>query len=306
MPDNHQEEPTLFFFRETPKNFLSRPPLGSSLQHLETSFLLIAIDRFPHALVSCVSAIESALKAAFNTGQDRTWTLWKLLDKAQKEFPPHADFGKADLKEFRDKRNEIIHYGFSPKDDDRSAVLLLKTGYRLIEQCYQTFFQFPLKRKGEKHGGLLPDLDRHLNISRKVYLKAKNETDLNLTYCFISFAHHIRWKTQHWSMSDWQLELLQSEEESGETAWDFKRKQKTELGLEPLWDFDCPVCNEPESFVCKLDEDELDEGKIRLKRGICVNCNLTIPKNCPFLADELCEDQLDKARPKILKEYGIV
>ena len=306
MPNNQEEAPTLLFFRETPENFLSHPPLASSLQHLETSFLLIHLGRYPHALVSCVAAVESALKAAFDTDQDRNWNLWELLDKAQKEFPPHADFAPADINEIRKKRNTIIHEGFSPKDDEISAVLLLKTGYRLVEQCYDTFFQFPLKRKGERYGGLLSDLDRHLDISRKVYLKAKDETGLNLTYCFISFAHQIRMGIQHWSMSDWQLKVLQSEEESGWTAWDYKQNQKRKLALEPSWDFDCPVCNEPESFVCKLDEDELDKGKISLKRGVCVHCNLIIPKNCPFLADELCEDQLDEARPKILKEYGIV
>ena len=307
MTDKYQEKPKLIFFRETPKDLLTRPPLASSLQHLETSFLLIALRRYPHALVSCASAIESAIKATFNTGQGRKQTFQTLLDRAQKEFPSYAKFARTDIDEFRKKRNEIIHYGFSPKDDEISAVLLLKTGYQLIEQCYQTFFEFPLKRSGEKYGGLLPELDHQLDIARKVYLKAKTERGLNLTYCFIAFAHEIRWRIQPWMMSDWQQEILDSEEDNW-AAWEFKRKQKEELTcsvLDPSWHFDCPVCGDPDSFICELDDNQLDNGKVSLKRGACVNCGLVIPKNCPFLADNLCAEQFDEARPKILKEYGI-
>lgn len=308
MTNGHQEKPKLIFFRETPKDLLKRPPLASSLQNLETSFLLIALSRYPHALVSCASAIESAIKAAFNTNQERKQTFQSLLDRSLKEFPPNSELTRTDVDEFRKKRNEIIHYGFSPKDDEISAVLLLKTGYQLIEQCYQTLFDFSLKRRGENYGGLLPDLDHQLDIARKVYLMAKAVCGLNLTYCFIAFAHEIRWRIQQWMLSDWQQEILYSGEEGGWTAWEFKHKQKEELTckvLDPSWHFDCPICEEPESFVCELDGDELDKAQIRLKRGVCVNCSLIIPSNCPFLADELCKDQFEKARVKIIEEFGI-
>ena len=306
MTDKHQEEPKLLFFRETPEDLLTRPPLASSLQHLETSFLLIALKRYPHALVSCTSAIESALKAAFNTTREPS--LRKLLHQAIKLFPPDADFEKSEINDFLEKRNEIIHYGFSPKDDEISAILLLKTGYRLIEQCYQTFFHFHLKRSSERYGGLFHDVDNQLDISRKVYLKAKDEPGLNLTYCFIAFAHQINWSIRHWMLSDWQKDLLDSEAKSGCEGWDFKHKHKEELEYKIFnasWEFDCPICNSPESFICELDVDELEKGRIRLKRGVCVNCSLKIFMDCPFLSDELCGDQFDEVRPKILKEYGI-
>src|SRR5438270_11346427 len=41
------EKPELHFFRRTPDDLISRPPLGSSLQNLESSFFLIALGRFP-------------------------------------------------------------------------------------------------------------------------------------------------------------------------------------------------------------------------------------------------------------------
>ena len=187
-------------------------------------------------------------------------------------------------------------------------MFLLRTGYSLIEQCYEAFFEFPLQGKGDAYGGLLPDLARHLNVARKVYIKAKEEKELNLTYCFISFAHAIRCGIQHWMMSDWQKDLLHSEEEGGWASWEFQHKHKEELNWKTFdisWHFDCPVCGDPDSFICELDDNQLDKGEVSLKRGVCVNCSLVIPDNCPFLADELCAGQFDEATPKILSEYGI-
>jgi hypothetical protein len=68
MNDKNQK-PTLHFFRDTPDNMISCPPLCSSLQNLESSFFLISLGRYPHAFVACVSAIESALKAALKFGE---------------------------------------------------------------------------------------------------------------------------------------------------------------------------------------------------------------------------------------------
>lgn len=308
MTGTHNDEPRLLFFRYKPTGLITRPPLASSLQHLETSFLLVSMGRYPHALVTCGSAIESAIKAAINASPDDRLDFRKLINKARQLFPLFTTLSEDEIRDFRLKRNEIIHFGFSPKDDEISAVFLLKTGYSLIEQCYEEFFQFPLQGKGDVYGGLLPDLAHHLNVARKVYIKAKEEKGLDLTYCFISFAHAIRWGIQHWMMSDWQKDLLHSEEEGGWASWEFQHKQKEELSWKTFdisWHFDCPVCGDPDSFICELDDTQLDKGKVSLKRGACVNCGLVTPKNCPFLVDELCAEQFDEARPKILKEYGI-
>ena len=64
--DELVNNPELSFFRVTPEGMMSRPPLCSSLQNLESSFLLVALARFPHALVMCASAVESAMKAVLN------------------------------------------------------------------------------------------------------------------------------------------------------------------------------------------------------------------------------------------------
>ncbi len=308
MTNTHQEKPKLLYFRDEPKDLVDCPPLASSLQHLETSFLLVAIRRYPHALVACGSAIESAIKAAIGAGPDDYFNFKELIKKARQLSPSFTSLTDEELKDFREKRNEIIHYGFIPKDDEIAADFLLKTSYPLIEQCYEAFFQFPLQGKGDVYGGLLPDLARHLNVARKVYIKAKEEKEFDLTYCFISFAHNIRWGIQHWMMSDWQNDLLHSEKGIGRDSWEHQHKKKEELSWKTFdnsWHFDCPVCGEPDSFICELDYIRLVKGEVSLKRGVCVNCSLEIPMNCPFLADELCVEQITEARPKILKDYGI-
>jgi hypothetical protein len=302
----NQEEPKLIFFREKPKDLLTHPPLASSLQNLETSFLLIAMHRYPHALIACASAIESAIKAALKITSDEDIKLWPLIKKAKKKYPSftsRSDYNKID--NFRLKRNHMVHFGFIPKDDEESATLLLQTGYNLIAECYETFFKFSLQGKGNNDGGLKPELANHLDVAKWTYIKAQKEKGHDPIYCFISFAHCIRWEFQYQTLSDWQDDVLTLEEEGGCKSWEFKEKQKEELrsAFEPSWDFDCPVCYDPKSFICELDDKRLDKGEIRLKRGVCVHCNLIIPRDCPFLADELCAEQIDNARPTILKEY---
>ena len=306
MGKEEKVEPKLIFFRQAPNNILSKPPLASSLQHLETSFILIALRRYPSALFSCFSAIESALKAAF--GDDRNEKASELLNRAVSQLAQKLPFTIKEVNEFRQKRNRMIHSGFSPKDDESSAILLLGVGYPFIECIYETFFQYPLKRRDKKYGGLLPDIDVQLEIATRVYLKARGIKDLNLEYCFYSFAHYIRWLTQGFMLSDWQQEIL-FPGELDDRAFDYKHEQKEQLErktFEIYWEFDCPVCNDPNSFVCEVDSGELEKKIIVLKRGVCVNCGLLIPSNCPFLANELCVDQVEKNRLEILDEYGIV
>ena len=228
----------------------------------------------------------------------------ELLKQAQRQLPPTEHVDQHDL---REKRNEIIHYGFSPKDDEISAILLLETGFRLIEQYYEHYFDFHLKRHTGEFGGLLPDVDWHLDIAQKVYSKAKELDNINLTYCFRSFAHDIRWVINHWMLSDWQMDALGKEEESGWSSWEFKDKQKTNLESQfgASWTLDCPICEGADTFVVELEDHALGEGEIRLTRGACVDCSFVIPADCPFLADELCMDEIVEATPKILKEYGV-
>ena len=303
MDGTKPNNPQFIFFRKWPANINSCPSLASSLQHLETSLQLISIYRYPHALVTCASAIESALGAVSSSNKINT-NFDSLLKFANGMFRPSDSFTQSDLDEFRRKRNKIIHSGFSPKDDELSVVLLLKTGYPFLEKCYQHFFIFPLRKKDEEYGGLLPEIEKQFDLSLRIYSKAKEIKNISFRYCFIPLAHLIRHRTT--ILPDWQEEGLNNG--GFDVGWEFKYKQREHLfyHFSTAWYFDCPICGDSESFVCELDNDELDKKKIAIIRGLCVNCNLAIPANLPYLADDLFHDQIDRDLPRILKEYGIV
>ncbi len=306
MKKLHLKEPKLVFFRDKPENLRDLPPLASSLQHLETSFLLIALKRYPHALVSCASAIESAIKSSLGKGPKEKNDFKQLMDSAFREFANFTNLSEVAIKDFRDKRNEIAHYGFSPKDDEISAYHLLNAGFPLIEQCYEAFFQFSLIGNEKYHGGLLPEIAHHLLVAKNVFSKKRDKA--HSAYCFSSFSHLIRFNIQRWMLSDWQKDILFSEIESGWKSWEIKHKQKEDLTSKfgASWVFDCPVCNDVESFVCDLDVENLKKREGIIKRGICVNCGFVVSNDDHFLADELFKEQINQQETSILSEYGLL
>lgn len=77
------QEPTLLFFRHRPEGWQTNTLIASSMQSLESSFFLIALGRYPHALAVCASAIESGLQAANIDAKDRDG-FQHLVKKAKK------------------------------------------------------------------------------------------------------------------------------------------------------------------------------------------------------------------------------
>lgn len=95
--DELVNNPELSFFRVTPEGMMSRPPLCSSLQNLESSFLLVALARFPHALVMCASAVESAMKAVLNIPAEQFINAEKLFAKAINSHVALTSFPESQL-----------------------------------------------------------------------------------------------------------------------------------------------------------------------------------------------------------------
>jgi len=89
-------EPTLLFFRHRPADWATRDYIASSMQSLETSLFLIASRRYPHALLVCASAIESALKAA-DIGAKKGASFRDLIENAKNACKPTADLGDTEL-----------------------------------------------------------------------------------------------------------------------------------------------------------------------------------------------------------------
>ena len=126
------------------------------------------------------------------------------------------------------------------------------------------------------------------------------------SFCFIAFAHQIRWSIRGSFMANWECASLDHAEQGFE-KFDLCKTQKEKLEkiLYPSWAFNCPTCMEIETFVCEMDDGLLDVGKVALLRGACTNCGLMIRKGVPFLTDELCRGQVEENQSKILRSLGI-
>ncbi len=295
-----QETPELHFFRTTPDSLMAQPPLASSLQNLESSFFLVALNRFPHALVTCASAVESAMKSVLKLPPEQFLNAEKLFAKAIELHPALLSFPQDQLENFRFTRNRIVHYGFSPRDDEETAILLLQVGFRFLGACYKEFFNFDLR------DGLVMEFGDQLAIALDVYERAKDIPGRHSSWCFSAFGHLVRWTVRESLMADWENEASIHAEETG-VKFDRceKRKHQLERMFGAAWAFDCPVCGDIDAFVCELDENGLNDCVVALKRGECANCGLVVPKDCPFLADALCRQQITDKRWEILQDFGI-
>jgi hypothetical protein len=237
---------------------VSRPPLSSSLQNLESSFFLIALNRFPHALVTCASAVESAMKSVLNLPPEQFVTAEKLFAKAMNLYPALVPFPQDQLESFRFTRNRIVHYGFSPRDDEATAILLLQTGFPFLSACYKEFFNFDLR------DGLEIACGHQLAISLAVFESAKEMPGLHFSWCFSAFGHFIRWAVRPSFIADWENEASVAEETGVTFGRSEKRKRELERAFGTAWAFDCPICEDVDTFVCELDEDSLDDHVVAL------------------------------------------
>lgn len=293
------ERPDLHFFRTTPDRLMSRPPLCSSLQNLESCFFMIALGRFPHALVICASSVESAMKSVLNILPGQFMNAEKLFVQAANAYPALQTFDSGSLDTFRFTRNRIVHYGFSPRDDEETATLLLKIGLPFLSACYREFFNF------DHLSGLVVEFGEQLRIALEVYQKTKDIPDIRYSFCFSAFAHLIRWSVRQSLMADWENDASVRADEIGAK---FKSCERQKNALERIfgaaWFFDCPICDDIGTFVCELDADRLDDRAVVLKRAACASCGLVVP-NIPFLADALVGEEVARKRTEILRDFGI-
>lgn len=297
---NVAPRPKLLFFRSTPSNLMSRPPLCSSLQNLESCFFLIGMDRFPHALVACASAIESCLKAGFNVSQRQHIDLVNLLALAKGHSQKLQQFNQNKIDNFRRTRNSFVHFGFTEADDSGSAQLLLETGFNFLDLCYQEFFTFEL------NGGLLFEYYDQLRNAIDTYEKVKNIQGIDFTYCFMAFTHLFRWALKDNFTTYWESQAMEKADSCGGTFNSCEEyKENLETAFEPCYFFDCPICDDIEALGCQLDNAQLDLGIVHITQAICVSCGLKIPEKVPYLADLVCKKELEENKEKILEEFGI-
>lgn len=294
------QEPTLLFFRHRPESWVTNAFIASSMQSVETSFFLIALGRYPHALSVCASAIESCLQAA-NIGAKKKDGLQDLVAKAKKSSAAVNKFADKLLEDFRETRNQITHRGFTPQDDSKSVSLYLEVGLPFLSLCYREFHSFDLM------DGLLMEYAEHLTISQKTHALAKKIPVVDLSYCLRSFGHLIRWCFKRNFAAGWEINaLIHAEEVGTKFKSAYAEKQELEKLFEVPWSFNCPVCDEVDCVVAEIDSSALDNNEISVLRMACTNCGFVVSDDQPYLSQLLLDTQISGSKEKILRGFGIV
>lgn len=297
-------EPTILFFQHHPEALAGNAALASSIQSLETSFFLIALGRFPHALSTCAAAIETAIQGSDAGAKDRD-ALQDLVRKVKAKSEKIAEFSDEALDRFRKTRNRISHRGFTPKDDSEAASLFLEVGFPFLTLCYAELHSFDVRT------GLLPEYSEQLEVATRVHSLAKELSGLDLSYCFNGFGHLIRWCFKRNFSSAWELSALTNSEESGGK---FQKTERRKDDFERLfdktnahWSFDCPICGDYQAVVCEIEANKLEVLDIAPLRMACTCCGFEVHDHDsqPFLSEILLEEQIEVVKPRILMDYGL-
>jgi hypothetical protein len=290
--------PSLQFFRTTPDDLVARPPLGSSLQSFESCLFLIALMRYPHALTTCVAAIESALKARLEHSEQRT-RFQHLLAVARQDFPGLATLPQTQLDDLRQLRNRIVHMGFHSSDDSVAASALLSTGVPFLISVYEVVFGFSLCT------ALVPPFGEQLRTAIDVFGRAQPTTTGSIEALSV-LGHLTRWSLRDSMLGPWELQALDPTESYDlQLEITARLRGHAERQLEPAWFFDCPVCGGPETLVCKLDDDLLIQKTIELLACFCVECGLRLSASARSLLNAVCAEAIKVSRDAILTEFGI-
>jgi hypothetical protein len=297
MPDGRGGEPTFIFFSRRPENSNVIEGLASSLQKIETCFLLIALARFPTALSASVAAIESVLHSSRVPELQSSKSLESKFATAQKKYPSLQDVATADLDSLRVTRNAFEHRGFIPKDDSKAARLLIDVAFPYLERCYQEIHSF----------GLLSSLDgeltKHFVIAGNARKAAgKAFPDGNLAHCFDAFGHYLLYRFGFSLLSHF-AELFEDSEEHSVIV--YERHQLLERQLPGGWTFDCPICGWPDGTVCQLDKERLLRKEVRGLKMACANCEFVAHEQTSFLVNILLREQFADKKSEILADYGI-
>jgi hypothetical protein len=293
------EKTTLLFFRNRPHDPSGKEALISSMQSLESSFLLLALERYSHALVTCASAIDSALLTS-RLGATGKPSFQELITKARSTSPGIAILSKDLLDNFRKTRNRIVHSGFGRDDDSASVTLYLEIALPLIEASYRDLHSYELT------DGLLQEYAQLLRAAQEVHRRARTSEGHDRSYCLNAFGHLIRWCFKQNFSASWESNALEMADARGtkfEAVEREKKHLKAVFGLS--WDFDCPICDDCQSAVCELDEAQLDVGNVVPKRMACPNCHFAVRESESFMSEVLLEKQIGSAKEQILTEYGL-
>jgi hypothetical protein len=318
MVESENDTARLELFVSRPVSFSTSPPLASSLQSFETTLFLIALSRYPSALVSCSLALESAFKAILQMPPAREITFPALLREVRQKYRAVQNY---DFDEFRETRNRIAHYGYSPADDPLSARLLLRLGIPLLQRCYREWFDVFVdwQEKHPQHQSMGKNSDRRilplmmrkdvadsLRIALRTHRRAETVQISDFRYCFLPLIHALRWvlfekhSTPYCSAA---FDRLLDTGEFVDVEEQLLCKAEEEFGSNWVV-FSCGACSSGD-MLAQLDDAAARQGRVRVTRLRCALCGFQTTDRAPFLIESMIGDAVMGREAEILAATGI-
>ena len=244
-------------------------------------------------------ALESAWKAASKKGPEKNDNFAEILGDINASLPKEAP--SFDFKNFRILRNNIVHFGYTPKDDDIAAKLIFSIGI-------PAFFLYS-KNHPELYidfqSCLNSDLFDHLNIVIKINDNNAKSKNISAVDSSLVLRHWIKRSLINEPM--WQDDALNQHNLSEQIEFEVKEELRKMLhdGWKLCEDFRCPVCDH-EQLVVQLDSAEFEKKLICATKGHCLNCDLNFQPCGNYLLNYFINRNLGiEEKEKILKSYGI-
>lgn len=319
-----EPEPEFQFLRSTPPDLLGNPPLASSLQSFETSLELLVLGRYPAALIACVNAWESALKAALKVPEsERGSNLAKMLQQADSKLESTTAWCPASNRELRLKRNQMTHYGFTPRDSGTCADLLLRTGYPGLSVIYQDYFDYRLAWQQfgcsvkDFHNlsttqmetvGLIPDWGDLLWLALDQYRKQQAKRKIDPVCYLTPFVAHLRYRMRVAWTSEAEYNAFEAYESHGGL---FEEIETIKNQIQRHFDeahvtCSCPICDAHEVLIIEVNDEAMEAGKVEAERAFCVGCHFQLPKEAGFLIQLLVGDELRDKWDALRADCGLI
>jgi hypothetical protein len=302
-----KETSHLIFLNLSPEHLTAiqaRPPLISALQSFETALLLLAQGRYPQALTTVASAIESAGKAHLRLPPEERCELAQLNPILNGELPTEKRLPLGELRKFRETRNRLTHYGFTPRDDEESVSLFLKTALPFLDAWMEHSNGISIV------DSLIWDLGPKVRVSMALN-RPTSRSEISAIDSIRGVAHGILRHTRYFFLTWWEREILDNDATTLGTrpisGFDLKEGLKKKLLQDdPSTVIDCPICAGADSLVVKVDEELLDKRRVLPIAARCVECSFSLPSQAKGLLTALCQKQFTpELCTRTLKEYGV-
>ena len=186
MSDQNKEgRPFLILFTGMPDEFLMKDGVASALQSFETSLYLVVAGRFPTVLSLIWEACEKLLRVNYLTaGKTRKEAQQIKAEALQQWFLETSDLVSKELHDnatrLRQARNEILHNGYSPKDDRMCIDLYFNAGVPYLDKVLKYLTNKSLEQISIQHyysGGWFWEIYKG---TRKVLTRRINQKQVDL------------------------------------------------------------------------------------------------------------------------------